>query len=372
VELPLESLVRVKGLPQDGAVEAVEYTVISTPILEREVDYLSADSWSPVVFAKHAVWGFRNPRFAKTILLQHHIMRLTRSFLYEKGFIELLPPVISPSSDPGLRGAKKLTTLYYGSTYELSSSLIMYKQLSVGIFEKVFFTARNVREEPTDHALTGRHLSEFTQVDIEWGLATVDDVMKLAEELLREVSKTLADSYGELIESIGLRKEPVVFEPPFPRLTYDEALEILKRMGFEVEWGRELPFEAEAALASYYGTPVWVTNYPSISRGFYYLTRDDDPRYNVDFNLLLPEGYGEVIDGGSREYRYHKLVERIKASGEPLEKYTWFLELVKQGAVPPSSGWGLGVERLTAYIAGHKHVVYASLYPKLPGVTGTP
>jgi len=371
-KLPLETMIELKGYVTSNKLFVTEYKVVYTPVTERKIDYLKADTWKPREYALYSAWGMRHPRFRYTLLLQHHILRLVREALYRRGFIELLPPMISISSDPGLRGAKKLKTKYYGKDYELTSSVIMYKQLSIAVFEKVFYVARNIREEPAENAETGRHLSEFTQVDVEWSLVGIDRVMKLAEDLLAEVTEKIADKYGWIVEAIGIRKEPVVLKPPFPKITYDEALELASRMGYTVKWGSELSFEAEKAIARYYETPVWIVNFPSISRGFYYLPLEEDPRYNQDFNLVLPEGFGELIDGGAREYRYKELTRRIAGLGEPLEKYSWFLELVKSGAVPPSSGWGMGVERLTAYIAGHQHIVYAAPFPKLPGVTRSP
>ncbi|MET1159891.1 MAG: asparagine synthetase A [Thermoprotei archaeon] len=370
--LPLETLVEALVRDTGDQIELLGYKVLVKPLAERSIDYLKADEWEPREYALNAIWGIKHPRYRYTVILQSVLLRELREALYRRGFIELLPPMISPTSDPGLRGAKRLKTKYYGVEYELTSSVIMYKQLSVAVFEKVFFTARNIREEPVKNAETGRHLAEFTQIDIEWGLASTSKVMSLAEEILREVSEIISNEYNWLIESIGLRREPVVFETPFPKVTYDEALSIARKLGYDVEWGKELSFEAEKAIAMYYNVPVWITNFPVTSRGFYYLPLEDDSRYNDDFNLILPEGYGEVVDGGAREYRYEKLVKRIKAMGEDVKRYEWFLELVKQGAIPPSSGWGLGLERLTAYIAGHKHVVYATPFPKLPGITGTP
>jgi len=370
LELPLETLVEVKGVYR-SEFYVNSYRVIHVPIEEREVNYI--DTYiEPLKFALNYTWYFRNPVYAKTILLQHYILHYSRDFLIRNGFVELLPPVISPSSDPGLRGARKLKTVMYGYEYELTSSVIMYKQLSVAVYPRVFFIARNVREEPVDNAHTGRHLSEFTQLDIEVALANIDDVIELAEKLLYYVTNTIADKHGDLVVDIGCRREPVVLKPPFKRITYDEALGILSDLGYRVEWGRELSFEAEKAIADYFSEPVWVTCFPRVSRGFYYYPKPDDPRYNMDFNLILPEGYGEIIDGGMREYRYSNLLNRIKEMGENTDRYQWFLNLARKGAIPPSAGWGLGVERFTRFITGHKHVVYASFYPKLPGLPGTP
>lgn len=370
--LPLETLLWIKGIVVDDTIIVSDYKVIHKPVKERIVDYTRIDNVELSDYARHYAWYFRNSIISSTIKLLSYIARYSRENLYSKGFIELLPPMISLASDPGLRGAKKLKTKYYGETYELTSSVIMFKQASVAVYEKVFFTARNIREEPPENIWTGRHLSEFTQLDIEWAMSDLEDVIRLAEELLYTVSKIIADKHIDLIYDIGERKEPIILKPPFPRIRYDEALELARKLGEPVEWGKELTHKAETKIAEYYDSPVWIIGYPVISRGFYYLPDPDDPRYNLDFNLLLPEGYGEVIDGGTREYRYPQIIERIKKLGEPLDKYEWFIELVKEGGIPPSSGWGLGLERLTRYLAGHKHVGYATIFPKLPGIAGTP
>ncbi len=368
-KLPRETLLYIRGL-YDGDILRVEnYEVILKPIEEPPVSYVELDE-DLVKLAKYSPWYLRNAYWSNIIKLQHYMLWYAREFLYSKGFIELLPPMISVVSDPGLRGAKKLKTIFYGKEYELTSSTIMYKQATAAVYEKIFFVARNVREEPKEHISTGRHLAEFTQLDIEWALASIDDVIRLAEELLKYVSRKLLGKHQDIVFS--LNKNFTEFKPPFPRISYDDALEITRKLGYDGKWGQELSQQAETALAEYYGSPVWVLKFPAISRGFYYLPDPHDPRYNLDFNLILPKGYGEVIDGGAREYRYDKLVERIKLSGEPLEKYSWFLDLAKSGGIPPSSGWGLGVERLTRYIAGAKHIALAAIFPKLPGITGTP
>ncbi len=370
LKLPRETLVAIKGVFNKDLVIIEDLDVIHGPVRERDIDYSNVDKYSIEEIAFYSPWILRSPLLMKVVKLQQYILWYAREFLYKKGFTELLPPIASVVSDPGLRGARKLKTKLYGMEYELTSSVIMYKQSSVAVFEKIFFVARNIREEPAENIRTGRHLVEFTQLDIEYALATIDDVMALAEELLKYVTEKLAREHDELVYSIN--KEFTVFKPPFPRIRYDEALEIVKKLGYSVEWGRELSHEAETALAEYYGSPVWITNFPVVSRGFYYLPDEEDPKYNRDFNLILPHGYGEVIDGGEREYRYSELVERIKAIGESLEKYSWFLDLVLKGGIPPSAGWGLGVERLTRYVAGLKHIALATAFPKLPGIAGTP
>ncbi len=370
-ELPLETLVVIEGEIRDDILFVKKVIPLTLPRRERGFDYTSVTrDTDPVAAAKYSPWVLRSKLLQSVVRLQQYILEYVREFLYREGFTELLPPIASVVSDPGLRGARKLRTSLYGVEYELTSSVIMYKQSSAAVFEKIFYVARNIREEPPENIGTGRHLVEFTQIDLEWALASVDDVIRLAERLLEYVSEKLAREKSWLYGELGV--EPYVFKPPFPRLTYDEALEVAKRLGYSVEWGKELSHEAETAIAMEYDSPVWITGFPVVSRGFYYLPDPDSPRYNRDFNLILPRGYGEVIDGGEREYRYEELVKRIKAVGEPLEKYEWFLDLARAGGIPPSAGWGLGLERLTRFLAGLKHVGLATPFPKLPDVAGTP
>lgn len=371
MKLPRETLVEIKGYFSKEGLLVREYCIIHGPEKEPSIKYLGdIKSRDPIELSRHSPWYMRNPLWKDILWLQYYIMKYSREYLEKQGFIELLAPMISIVSDPGLRGAKKLKTRFYGEVYELTSSVIMYKQSSVAVFEKVYFVARNIREEPPENIITGRHLSEFTQLDIECAFASIDDAIRLAEELLEYIGSKLLSKHKDLLNRI--HSEFNGFKPPFPKIKYDEALEIVSKLGYSIEWGKELSHEAETALAEYYGSPVWIMGFPVVSRGFYYLPDPRDQRYNLDFNLLLPKGYGEVIDGGAREYRYSELVKRIKMLGEPLDRYSWFLDLARKGGIPPSTGFGLGIERLTRYIAGIKHIVLATPYPKLPGITHTP
>ncbi len=368
LDSPLETLFMGYARIIDDTLYIDDLHVISKPVEERNIDYIGLDPRSLEEYVEYYPWLIRKPRYMYAVKMYSIISNMLRSEMILRGFIELPPLMINYVSDPGLRGASKLKTSLYGETYELTSSVIMYKQSSVAVYEKIFFMARNIREEPVENLETGKHLVEFTQLDIEEAYAKPEDAMKLAEEIIYSTSKKVADEYSDMIYSIGYRDEPVVLKPPFPRITYDEALEILRKKGFDEKWGRELSHRGETAIAEYFDSPVWITGFPVVSRGFYYLPDPGDPRYNMDFNLILPEGFGEVIDGGMREYRYDKLVKRIKTLKEPLEKYSWFLELSRYGGIPPSSGWGLGVERYVRYLIGAPHIAYVSFYPRIPGI----
>jgi len=324
----------------------------------------------PSDFARRSWLVMRLPKYRKVLMIQHAIMRYFREFLDKEGFVELLPPVISPASDPGLRGAAKLITKLYGVPYELTSSTIMFKQVSATALGKIYFMARNVREEPPENIYTGRHLIEFTQLDVEWAGASMEDVMELAEDMIHYVCRKLTNNYGHILKEF--RKGRIdCWKPPYERMRYEEALELARRMNAVVREGSELSQEAEEAISLAVGKPFWITNYPANSRGFYYLRDPKNPEYNRDFNLILPEGYGEVVDGGEREYRPEEVLKRIRELRESEDKYSWFLEALKEG-IAPSAGFGLGIERFTRYVLGLRYVWEAVPFPKPPGITSTP
>ncbi len=363
-KLTKESLIYIKGKlsGEELVIDSYNILVKAPEKLPVNIDVLPKD---PKVFARYSYLLIRSPRYAKVLKLQQWIVHYAREFLYKEGFVELLSPMISPCSDPGLRGAKKLRTKLYGEEYELMSSVIMFKQSAVSAFEKVFFVARNVREEPPENCNTGRHLCEFTQIDIEWAFKGMYDVMRLCEKMLVYVISKLKKRHYDLLKEFNPDLE--VPKTPFKILTYDEAVEELRKLGIETPKGKELTQEGERKLSEVYGGPLWIVHYPTSSRGFYYMEEPTRPGYNRDFNLLLPKGYGEVVDGGEREYRYEKIVERIKFMGEDPARYKWFLELARIG-IPPSAGFGLGVERLTRYILSLEHIWEAVPFPKIPGI----
>ncbi|MEM4486475.1 MAG: asparagine synthetase A [Zestosphaera sp.] len=332
-------------------------------------NYSAIDPSRPDVFSKYSYLWMRMPKYSKTIRLQHILLKSLRNILDSEGFVELLPPVLSVASDPGLRGARKVSTYVYGTRYELSSSTIMYKQIAATALGRMYFVARNVREEPPENVMTGRHLIEFTQLDLEWAGASMYEVMNLGERLVYESCEEVVERARDLIEEFnpGLR----CFKPPYEKLTFREALERVRSLGFGVKEDRELPQDAEEALSMEMNKPFWLIKFPSSCRGFYYMPDDSEAGYNRDFNLILPGGFGELIDGGEREYRYDHILRRLKDLGEDIGKYSWFLEAVRTG-ITPSAGFGLGVERYTRYLLKLRYVWEAAPFPKPPGVVGAP
>lgn len=305
----------------------------------------------------------------QVLRLQHLLLTEVRSFLCAQGFIELLPPVIGPVTDPGGRGSKQVDIDFYGHRYKLMTSAILYKQASLLAFDKIFYIAPNVRLEPPETTSTSRHLAEFHQIDVEVAGASREDVLALLEHLLVHLVRRVVADGAEHLERLGRDAGAFteLLQGRFGRMSHAAAVATLRELGHEQSADAEINWAGEAMLSAKSARPFFVTGYPKGSRGFY--DREDPalPGSLRNFDLIAPEGYGELCSGSEREFDYARLVTRMRETGENPAKYAWYLDLAREG-IPASSGFGLGLERLTRYVAGLDAVWQASAYPKLPGV----
>ncbi|MEM2202493.1 MAG: asparagine synthetase A [Candidatus Bathyarchaeia archaeon] len=307
----------------------------------------------------------RDNGLANVFKVQDEIVSSIRAFLKSEGFVEILAPIIGPATDPGIRGAKQATINYYGVPFKVMSSMILYKQMIITALPKVFALSPNIRLEPLETVKTRRHLTEFRQIDLEVAYATCEEVMELGERMLYHVIANVKNKcHKELGERWKTLKVPRL---PFKKYTYKEALEILESVGIKVEYGKEIPWEAEEAISQIHSEPFWITNYPATARSFYYMESEEQPGVLEDFDLIYPEGFGEAISGGKREHRHDRLLERMLKSGENPADYEWYLDMLKVG-IPPSAGFGIGVERLTRFICGLENIWDAVPFPKVAGI----
>jgi asparaginyl-tRNA synthetase len=297
--------------------------------------------------------------------IQDQILTSLREFLRNEGFIEILAPIIGPATDPGIRGAKQVSFNYYGSQFKIMSSMILYKQMMIQSFDKIFALSPNIRLEPRERAQTGRHLAEFRQVDLEMMHASYDDAMTLAEHMLKTVVRDVIENCDEELKNLG--RSLAMLPDSFPRLTHKQTVDLLRSNGYMVSYVEEIPLKAEVAISSMYKEPFFVYDYPLVSRGFY--DREDPNRPGVlrDFDMIYPEGFGEAISGGEREYSYEGVLKRMKLTGVDPDEYEWYLQMLREG-IPSSVGFGIGVERLTRWICGLKSIWQAVPFPKVPGI----
>jgi asparaginyl-tRNA synthetase len=229
--------------------------------------------------------------------------------------------------------------------------MILHKQMALLAHSKIFAFSPNIRLEPIELADTGRHLAEFTQLDLEVKGATREDVMELGEDLLIHILSQVKSHCGEELEFF--KRDFVVPSKPFERITYREAYD---------HYGGNF----EAIISQQHQEPVWIVDVALEAREFYDREDSERPGTLVDMDLLYPEGFEEALSGGEREHTYERILARIEKAGLKAEDFRLYLEFAKQG-LPPSAGFGIGVERLTRFVCGQKRIEDVVCFPKVPG-----
>lgn len=285
------------------------------------------------------------------LTIQSEIRKILGDELRKKEFIEISPVILSSITDPLNHPITPAVVNCYGKEYRLTQSMIFHKQLALRTFDKIFIFSPNVRLEPKEKKETGCHLFEFTQLDLEVKNAKREDVMRLFEALFVSTLKAIKTSCIHELNFLG--RIISIPKRPFKRITYTEAYE---RYGSEFE----------TSISKTQDEPIWIIDIPLSNREFY--DREDPTHlgYLRDMDLLYPEGYGEALSGGEREYRYDRITKRILQKGYQLSQFSKYLALAKED-LPPSAGFGVGIERLTRYICGLQRIEETCLFPKTPG-----
>ncbi len=292
--------------------------------------------------------------------IRNELVKSIRDFFYERKFILFDSPILTPSACEGT------TTLfdidYFGEKAYLSQSGQLYNEIGAAAFGKVYCFGPTFRAEKSK---TRRHLMEFWMVEPEVAFLDLEGNMKLIEDFVSYIIQRVLDKKREelkILERDTTKLEKVI--PPFPKITYTEALEILKRKNKEIPWGEDFGGDEETAISEEFEKPVMVYKYPKKCKAFYMKEDPENPELSLSVDLLAPEGYGEIVGGGQREDSYEKLLNRMKELNIPTESYDWYLELRKYGTFP-HSGFGLGIERTLAWICGIHHVRETIPLPRL-------
>ncbi len=346
----------------------------------------------PQAFAEDIFRIVSHPVMQEVYRFRHLIAKAMRDFLDGEGFVEFDPIMVGPVTDPGTRGAFEFRIPYYGREYRLMRSGILYKQLLAAAMEegKIYFFYPNLRHEPIDAAKTGRHLVEFVQIDLEVRDADHFQVMEIAERLLKHVideMKKYENRLRKIWEFFGSeRKSLPDVKLPLKRMTHREAVELLmehakddkvikdleRRFGVRrpqdrLSFKAEIPWEWEWYLSKIHKRPFFIHDYPRGARGFYDREYPDKPGILMDFDLLAPEGHGELSSGAAREYEVSRVFARMRETNENPELYRWYLQFLRDHG-KPTAGFGIGMERLVKYICDLPSVHLARPAPKIPGV----
>ncbi|MEM2910237.1 MAG: asparagine--tRNA ligase [Nitrososphaerota archaeon] len=302
----------------------------------------------------------RSPKVVAIMKIRSLLTGIIHEWFRKNGFTEVHCPTFITAAVEG--GATLFKVDYFGKKVYLTQSVQFYQEAAIFGLEKVYTIQPSFRAELSR---TRRHLTEFWHVEAEMANTTLEDLIAVVERLVGDVVKALAESAGPYLKILGRSMEPSVAEPPYPRLKYAEALEILRKKGFNVEWGQDFGADEERELSNEFSKPFFVTHYPKEAKAFYHMPDPSDPRVTLSADLLAPGGYGEIVGGGQRIHEYELLVQRIKEAGLNPSDYEWYLDLRRYGSVP-HSGFGLGLERVLWWLLGMTHIRGTTLFPRTP------
>jgi asparaginyl-tRNA synthetase len=358
-----ESSVRVEGLVRkdERAPGGYELLVTRAEVVQMAGEY-------PISLKEHGVdflmqyrhlW-LRTPRQHAVMRVRAEVIRACRDFLDNNGFLLIDAPVLTPSACEGT--TTLFETDYFGDKAYLTQSGQLYMEAAAMAFGRVYCFGPVFRAEKSK---TRRHLMEFWMVEPEMAFVELDESLCIQEEMVTYVvSHVLKNRTSELQ---ALERDVSMLEnvkPPFPRITYSDALDILKKHDIHLEWGDDFGGGDETVLASEFDRPVFVTRYPTASKAFYMKPDPENPDVVLCADLLAPEGYGEVIGGGQRIDDPELIRRRLEEHKLPDEAYRWYVDLRDFGSVP-HSGFGLGIERLVAWMCGLEHVRETSPFPRM-------
>lgn len=356
--LAVDGLVRADDRAPGGyELDATGVTVVGEthdyPITPKEhgVDFL---------LDRRHLW-IRSERQHAVLRVRHTIINAVRDYFNSRGFVLADTPVFTPAACEGTTTLFPVPYFDHSTAY-LTQSGQLYNEANAMALGRVYCFGPTFRAEKSK---TRRHLTEFWMVEPEVAYATLDDAIELAEGLIASVvARALAERATEL-ETLGrdrARLENVV--APFPRITYDDAIEILRDAGEQVEHGDDFGGPHETLLAERFDRPVVVHRYPSSSKAFYMKPDPDRPELSLSVDILAPEGYGEIVGGGQRLDDLDLLLQRITEHDLPREAFEWYLDLRRYGSVP-HAGFGMGIERVVAWVCGLDHVRETIPYPRM-------
>ena len=358
-----QSVVRITGKVQDTRARDFEYEIKANEIsiLAKAVHPLPID---PIGRLESHIdnrlntraLDMRNQKTASIFKIRHHVLASLRKTLSEKKFIEITTPKIIGSASEG--GANLFSLDYFGKQAYLAQSPQLYKeQMTIGL-ERVFEIASFYRAEKSH---TGRHLSEFTSVDIEAAFMNYTDVMNVLEDLVVDTFKYVSENCKKELEIIG--NKTITSDHPFEKITYSQALDELKEKDVKLEFGDDLLDSHLRILGENHPSFYFLTDWPIKLKPFYITEKQDNVELSESFDLQY--GYLELSSGGSRLHNPEKIKARLKEQNLDPSKFSEHLQAFDWG-MPPHAGWGLGLERLLTIILGIDNVREVILYPRDP------
>ena len=303
----------------------------------------------------------RTERQQAILRIRHEIIDAVRDFFNSRGFVLADTPIFTPAACEGT------TSLFQAQYFEdqtayLTQSGQLYNEANAMALGRVYSFGPTFRAEKSK---TRRHLTEFWMVEPEIAYATLEDLIDLAEALIVSVVARVLDARQRELTAVGRDTSALErVQTPLPRITYDEAAQILRDKGQPFTWGTDFGGTDETVLSERFDRPVAIHHYPSAVKAFYMQPDPERSDLSLSVDVLAPEGYGEIIGGGQRLDDYDLLLRRIKEHDLPQEAFEWYLDLRRYGTVP-HAGFGMGIERVVAWICGLEHVRETIPYPRM-------
>jgi asparaginyl-tRNA synthetase len=357
------------SLTVTGTVRADKRAPSGYEIDARSFDLVGESHDYPITPKEHGVdflldrrhlW-IRSERQHAILRVRHEIINAVRDFFNSRGFILADTPIFTPAACEGT------TTLFPAQYFEeqtayLTQSGQLYNEANAMALGRVYCFGPTFRAEKSK---TRRHLTEFWMVEPEVAYADLNDVMALAEGLVVSVVARVLDRRQrelKVLERDTTKLEPVT--APFPRISYDDAVQRLRAKGLPFEWGGDFGGPDETAISQEFDRPVMVHRFPAAIKAFYMKPDPERTDLALGVDMLAPEGYGEIIGGGERLADLELLLQRIKEHDLPQDAFEWYLDLRRYGTVP-HGGFGMGIERVVAWICGLEHVRETIPYPRM-------
>lgn len=362
-KLTQESSLYVTGIVREDTRSkgGYELTVTGIEIIQISTDYpITPKEHGVDYLMDHRHLWIRSPRQRAILVIRAQIIRAVQQFFDERGFHLVDPPILTPSSCEGTTNL--FHTKYFDEDAFLTQSGQLYMEAAAMALGRVYSFGPTFRAEKSK---TRRHLIEFWMIEPEMAFVTHEQNLEIQEQFVSHIVQSVLASCRKELEVLERDTSKLeAIQAPFPRITYDEAVEFLKANGHEFEWGEDFGAPHETVIAEKYDKPVFITHYPTEIKAFYMKPDPNRSEVVLCADMIAPEGYGEIIGGSQRIDDPDLMEERFTEHELSREAYQWYLDLRKYGTVP-HSGFGLGLERTVAWICGLDHVRETIPFPRL-------
>lgn len=350
----LEGVVRKDSRAPGGyEIAAEKLTIIGL----ADIFPISKDKSEEFLRDMRHLW-LRSRRMNLVMKVRSDLLEFAREFFKSQEFTEVSPPMFISAAVEG--GSTLFGLKYFDQNLYLTQSSQLYLEVLIYSLEKVYCIAPSFRAEKSR---TIRHLTEYWHIEGEWPFADMHDLMQFEEELLAHICKRAADSCQKDFAELGADISKLAsVKTPFPKITYNEAIERLKAKSSKMKWGDDFGYDDEKALADEFGKPFFIYDYPTAIKAFYCKTYRDRPEVAMSADMLVPR-IGEISTGGAREDDKETLVKRIKEMGMNPQDYEWYLDLRRYGTVP-HVGFGMGLERLLTWMLDLENIIDSIPFPR--------